>query len=249
MVDLTAASKLAGGDFQRKPNLEQQQQVSWLQSAIAYLSYIRDLLSSMADLAAGVVDGAASSDTSDAAFQLFKQDILNVIEGGRGSFESKPLFMGDAVNLSASGGVEDPSFASFVWGADSDRIREDVAVFRACTADEQAFRAANSVGDEDLLPKTHAEKKARRQRNLFDTEYGNIRNAESAQVMLVQLENGIKQIIASMSRFDTRAENIISQSKVSAKSSDVQELIETVDTETFVKKLKELRAMQLEVCR
>ena len=226
MVDLSAASRLAGSDSKHQVD---QNEVSWLQSAIAYLSHVRDLLSSMMELAGEVADGQAGPEDADAAFQLFKQNILRVVEGERGTFAGEPLFK----ELGASRGVEDPLFATTVWGADNDRIREDTTVFRALTADEHAFRSANNVVAEDLVPKTHAEKKARRQRNIFDAEFGHIRSLERAQVMLVQLENAIKQVIAIMSRFDTKAENIISASKRSK--------------ESYVVKLEELRNMRLEV--
>ncbi len=118
------------------------------------------------------------------------------------------------VAILAIGGISTVRFAEHIWGADNDRLdhlSKDIETFRALTEEERAFRSANSIPDTDLEPRTNAEKLMRRQLNIFDPEFGNIRNSKNADAMLGQLENAINQVSLAIAREDSKAEALKSQ--------------------------------------
>lgn len=105
-------------------------------------------------------------------------------------------------------------FAENIWGADNnrvDRLTEASAIFRSLTPEEQAYRIANVIPDTDLEPKTYAEKIARRELNIFDSEFGNLLVFENSKRMFSQINNAIEQVSQVATRQQSRLAHIQKQ--------------------------------------
>jgi flagellin-like hook-associated protein FlgL len=118
------------------------------------------------------------------------------------------------VELAGMGGATSLPFAEHVWGADNyrlDRLTSSVATFVPLTEEESTYRATNSIPTTDTAPKTGAEKLARRKLNIFDPQYGNVKNPENSTRMLAQVQRAIDQISIIMTRSDAKAANLQEQ--------------------------------------
>lgn len=116
-------------------------------------------------------------------------------------------------------------FAEHVWGADAsrtDRVSSTSGQFRPLTEAERSYRELNGIPDSELSAQTDEERLARRKLNIFDPEYGTLRNAESAERMLGQVQAAHGKIVQFMERMDARAMKI-SQSFESSQARAVEQ--------------------------
>ncbi len=111
---------------------------------------------------------------------------------------------------------EDLSFNSFIWGADNyrfDWLSQNDPAFVPLTQEERTFRdnALPPILNTDTTPRTAQEKLARRQANIFDPEFGNVKSAPNATRMVSQIDHAMNQISLLITRQDAKAENITQQ--------------------------------------
>jgi flagellin-like hook-associated protein FlgL len=116
--------------------------------------------------------------------------------------------------IPALGNVTETRFAEHVWGADNNRLdylSDNVMTFRALTEEEATYRQANGISATDLDAYTYQEKLVRRQRNIFDPEYGNVANKDNASRMYSQISKAIDKIALFITREDAKAETLKSR--------------------------------------
>lgn len=154
-------------------------------------------------------------------------------------------------------GMESLSFASHIWGADNDRFEHldgEALTFRALSEEEVLYRQANSIADTDLIPRTNQEKILRRQLNIFDPEYGSLKDPAASEKMFTQLRNASEQISLLITREDAKAQSVRSQydhyeRKKQEQSLGIQNFSEVDFTKTAsdYEKLKQAHNLVLEI--
>jgi flagellin-like hook-associated protein FlgL len=105
-------------------------------------------------------------------------------------------------------GHEELTFASFVWGADNNRSGElgtSGEKFIALTDTEKNYREQQGIPDTNLTAQTFNEKQARREKNIFDSEYGSLKTSSQAKTMFEQVNNAIEKISTLTARYGSQA--------------------------------------------
>lgn len=102
-------------------------------------------------------------------------------------------------------------FAEHIWGADNyrlNRLDDNLDTFKSLTETEEAYRQANGIVDTDLNAYTDEEKIERRKLNIFDHEFGSLKNSSYARRMMSQIANALDQVNLSITRFDAKFGNL-----------------------------------------
>ncbi|MBN4066577.1 hypothetical protein JYU14_00645 [Simkania negevensis] len=117
------------------------------------------------------------------------------------------------VGLVAIGDNAAVRFAEQVWGADNDRsdLLFEPYTFRSITEEERNFRQANTIPNTNLDPQTNEEKLQRRERNIFDSEFGRVDTQEKAKTMFSQTLRAIDQIAILITKEAAKSEVMIKE--------------------------------------